>query len=137
MEYYIVSFFISIVIFIFVYLYDYKSSGNNENQNQYENQFENQNQNQNETSKSLFSTNNILLFIIIYIVSTIISFYTTTSALSLSGFIPIFLLNLFKPPIQAPPLIKDNGEGDEIDPKILSKITDNLDIGFKPPDDTN
>ena len=131
MEYYIVSFFISIVIFIFVYLYDYKSSGNNENQNQYENQ------NQNETSKSLFSTNNILLFIIIYIVSTIISFYTTTSALSLSGFIPIFLLNLFKPPIQAPPLIKDNGEGDEIDPKILSKITDNLDIGFKPPDDTN
>ena len=131
MEYYIVSFFISIVIFIFVYLYDYKSSGNNENQNQYENQ------NQNETSKSLFSTNNILLFIIIYIVSTIISFYTTTSALSLSGFIPIFLLNLFKPPIQAPPLIKDNGEGDEIDPKILSKITDNLDIGFKPPDDIN
>lgn len=133
MEYYIVSFFISIVIFIFVYLYDYKSSGNNENQNQYENQFENQN----ETSKSLFSTNNILLFIIIYIVSTIISFYTTTSALSLSGFIPIFLLNLFKPPIQAPPLIKDNGDGDEIDPKILSKITDNLDIGFKPPDDIN
>ena len=133
MEYYIVSFFISIVIFIFVYLYDYKSSGNNENQNQYENQYENQNQN--ETSKSLFSTNNILLFIIIYIVATIISFYTTTSALSLSGFIPIFLLNLFKPPIQAPPLIKDNGEGDEIDPKILSKITDNLDIGFKPPDD--
>jgi len=131
MEYYIVSFFISIVIFIFVYLYDYKSSDNNENQ--YDNQYENQN----ESSKSLFSTNNILLFIIIYIVSTIISFYTTTSALSLSGFIPIFLLNLFKPPIQAPPLIKDNGEGDEIDPKILSKITDNLDIGFKPPDDTN
>ena len=131
MEYYIVSFFISIVIFIFVYLYDYKSSDNNENQ--YDNQYENQN----ESSKSLFSTNNILLFIIIYIVSTIICFYTTTSALSLSGFIPIFLLNLFKPPIQAPPLIKDNGDGDEIDPKILSKITDNLDIGFKPPDDTN
>jgi magnesium-transporting ATPase (P-type) len=131
MEYYIVSFFISIVIFIFVYLYDYKSSDNNENQ--YDNQYENQN----ESSKSLFSTNNILLFIIIYIVSTIICFYTTTSALSLSGFIPIFLLNLFKPPIQAPPLIKDNGDGDEIDPKILSKITDNLDIGFKPPDNTN
>jgi uncharacterized membrane protein SpoIIM required for sporulation len=134
MEYYIVSFFISIVIFIFVYLYDYKSSVNNENNdNQYDNQYENQN----ESSKSLFSTNNILLFIIIYIVSTIICFYTTSSALSLSGFIPIFLLNLFKPPIQAPPLIKDNGDGDEIDPKILSKITDNLDIGFKPPDDTN
>jgi uncharacterized membrane protein SpoIIM required for sporulation len=134
MEYYIVSFFISIVIFIFVYLYDYKSSVNNENN---ENQYDNQYENQNESSKSLFSTNNILLFIIIYIVSTIICFYTTSSALSLSGFIPIFLLNLFKPPIQAPPLIKDNGDGDEIDPKILSKITDNLDIGFKPPDDTN
>jgi len=35
--------------------------------------------------------------------------------------------------MQAPPLIKDNGDGDEIDPKILSKINDVLDIGFTPP----
>ena len=45
----------------------------------------------------------------------------------------MILINLFKAPVQAPPLIKDNGEGDEIDPKILSKINDNIDIGFTPP----
>lgn len=130
MEYYIVSFFISIVIFVFVYLYDYKSSdniNNNENLNIDDN---------NEITKPLFTTNNILLFIIIYIVSTIISFYTFTSSISLTGLYnlcPLILLNLFKPPMQAPPLIKDNGDGDEIDPKILSKINDVLDIGFTPP----
>jgi|688.fasta_scaffold1607211_1 magnesium-transporting ATPase (P-type) len=133
MEYYIISFFISIVIFVFVYLYDYKSVNNN-NYNGYDNN--NYDVNGNEDKKPLFSTNNILLFVIIYIVSTIISFYSFTSSISLSGLYnlcPIFLINLFKPPVQAPPLIKDNGDGDEIDPKILSKITDTIDIGFTPP----
>ena len=124
MEYCIISFIISIIIFIFVYLYDYKPSSNNDI-NDYENN--------NDNEKSLFTTNNILLFVIIYIVSTIISFYAFTSSISLSSIVPIFILNLFKPPMQAPPLIKDNGEGDEIDPKILSKINDTLDIGFAPP----
>jgi len=134
MEYYIISFFISIVIFVFVYLYDYKSDNNeygNSNIDKTYNNIDNIDNN-----KSLFTTNNILLFIIIYIVSTIISFYTFTSSISLSGLYslcPIMLLNLFKPPTQAPPLIKDNGDGDEIDPKILSKINDVLDIGFTPP----
>jgi magnesium-transporting ATPase (P-type) len=133
MEYYIISFFICIVIFVFVYLYDYKSVNNN-NYNNYNNN--NYDVNGNEDKKPLFSTNNILLFVIIYIVSTIISFYSFTSSISLSGLYnlcPIFLINLFKPPVQAPPLIKDNGDGDEIDPKILSKITDTIDIGFTPP----
>lgn len=129
MEYYIVSFIISIIIFIFVYLYDYKSTVNND----INNNDNNDNNYNDETTKPLFSTNNILLFIIIYIVSTIISFYATTSSLSISGFIPVFLLNLFTPPIQVPSIIKENG--DEIDPTILNKINDNIDIGFLPPDD--
>jgi magnesium-transporting ATPase (P-type) len=149
MEYYIISFFISIVIFVFVYLYDYKSVNNdnyndngnvnyNDNANGYDNN--NYDVNGNEDRKPLFTTNNILLFVIIYIVSTIISFYTFTSSISLSGLYnlcPIFLINLFKPPLQAPPLIKDNGDGDEIDPKILSKITDTIDIGFTPPEEND
>jgi magnesium-transporting ATPase (P-type) len=145
MEYYIISFFISIVIFVFVYLYDYKSVNNdngninyNDNVNGYDNN--NYDVNGNEDRKPLFTTNNILLFVIIYIVSTIISFYTFTSSISLSGLYnlcPIFLINLFKPPQQAPPLIKDNGDGDEIDPKILSKITDTIDIGFTPPEEND
>jgi magnesium-transporting ATPase (P-type) len=138
MEYYIISFFISIVIFVFVYLYDYKSDNNDNNNNNNNGNYDNNNYdvNGNEDKKPLFSTNNILLFVIIYIVSTIISFYSFTSSISLSGLYhlcPIFLINLFKPPVQAPPLIKDNGDGDEIDPKILSKITDTIDIGFTPP----
>jgi len=148
MEYYIISFFISIVIFIFVYLYDYKSVNNdncnynngNYNNNGNDNYNDNYDVNGNEDRKPLFTTNNILLFVIIYIVSTIISFYTFTSSISLSGLYnlcPIFLINLFKPPQQAPPLIKDNGDGDEIDPKILSKITDTIDIGFTPPEEND
>jgi|688.fasta_scaffold18463_3 magnesium-transporting ATPase (P-type) len=127
MEYYIVSFFVSIVIFVFVYLYDYKPDNNN---------YDDSNIDNNDNKKPLFTTNNILLFVIIYIVATIVSFYTFTSSISLSGLsglCPMILINLFKPPIQAPPLIKDNGDGDEIDPKILSKINDTLDIGFTPP----
>ena len=157
MEYYIISFFISIVIIVFVYLYDYKSVNNdngnyndngngnyndNGNVNYNDNGYDNNNYdvNGNEDRKPLFTTNNILLFVIIYIVSTIISFYTFTSSISLSGLYnlcPIFLINLFKPPQQAPPLIKDNGDGDEIDPKILSKITDTIDIGFTPPEEND
>ena len=133
MEYYIVSFFISIVIFVFVYLYDYKTS---DNTNNYTNDNYDDNYDNTDNKKPLFSTNNLLLFVIIYIVATIISFYTFTSSISLAGLYglcPMILINLFKAPVQAPPLIKDNGEGDEIDPKILSKINDNIDIGFTPP----
>jgi len=116
MEYYIVSLIISVIIFAIIYSLD---KGNNNNDDEY-------------NKKQLFTSNNILLFVIIYIVATIVSYYIFTSSLSLAGFssiIPIFILNLFKPPAEAPPLINDN---DEIDPKILRKINDNIDIGFMP-----
>jgi hypothetical protein len=125
MEYYIISLIISIVVFIFVYLYDYKKPIYDDQNNIIDN------------DKSLFTKNNFLLFGIIYIVTTIISFYYFTSSISLSTLCPLFILNLFKAPQQSPPLIKDNGHGDEIDPKILNKINDNIDIGFNPPNMIN
>jgi hypothetical protein len=114
MEYYIVSLIISVIIFGIIYSLD---KGNIDDEY---------------NKKQLFTSNNILLFVIIYIVATIVSYYIFTSSLSLAGFssiIPIFILNLFKPPAEAPPLINDN---DEIDPKVLRKINDNIDIGFMP-----
>jgi hypothetical protein len=131
MEYYIISLIISIVVFIFVYLCDYKKPINNNNFN---NNFNNDDDND---DKSLFTKNNLLLFGIIYIVITIICFYVFTSSISLYSLIPLFILNLFKAPEQLPPLIKDNGKGDDIDPKILNKINDNFDIGFNPPNNND
>jgi hypothetical protein len=122
MEYYIISLIISLIVFIIVYLYDYKKPLNNDENNIIENE-----------DRSLFTKNNFLLFGIIYIVITIISFYTFTSSISLSTLCPAFILSLFKAPKQPPTLIN----GDEIDPKILSKITDNIDIGFNPPNMDN
>ena len=135
MEYYIISFFISIIIFIFVYLCDYKKPMNeNENNIIYDDNGYEINQN----DKSLISKNNLLLFGIIYIVITIISFYVFTSSISLSSLCPLFITNLLKVPEQLQPIIKDNvNDDDDIDPKILSKITDNIDIGFNPPNIVN
>ena len=124
MEYYIISLIISLIVFIIVYLYDYKKPLNDDENNIIENE-----------DRSLFTKNNFLLFGIIYIVITIISFYTFTSSISLSTLCPAFILSLFKAPQQPPTLVKDSG--DEIDPKILSKITDNIDIGFNPPNMDN
>lgn len=118
MEYYIVSLVITVIIFGIIYSLD-KGPVANMPEDEY-------------TKKQLFTSNNILLFTIIYIVATIMSYYIFTSSLSLAGLsslVPIFILNLFKPPIEAPPLIANN---DEIDPKILRKINDNIDIGFMP-----
>ena len=132
MEYYIVSLIISVVVFGIIYILDNGNGNDNDNDNGNGNDgynYENGN-----GKKPLFSTNNILLFVIIYIVTTIISYYIFTSSLSfasLSAIIPVFILNLFKPPQEAPPLINDN---DEIDPKILRKINDNIDTGFMPVD---
>jgi magnesium-transporting ATPase (P-type) len=120
MEYYIVSIIISVVIFGIIFSLD---RGTNENYYDEET---------GTYKKPLFSTNNILLFTIIYIVTTIISYYVFTSSVSLSSLqsiVPAFVLNLLKPPQEIPPMINDN---DEIDPKVLRKINDNFDIGFMP-----
>jgi hypothetical protein len=120
-----------------MYLCDYKKPMNeNENNIIYDNNGYEINQN----DKSLFTKNNLLLFGIIYIVITIISFYIFTSSLSLSSLYslcPLFLINLLKTPEPSPTLTKDNIDDDDIDPKILSKINDNIDIGFNPPNMDN
>jgi len=120
MEYYIVSIIISVVIFGIIF-----SLERGTNDNYYDEET-------GTYKKPLFSTNNILLFTIIYIVTTIISYYVFTSSVSLSSLqsiVPAFVLNLLKPPQEIPPMINDN---DEIDPKVLRKINDNIDIGFMP-----
>ena len=120
MEYYIVSIIISVVIFGIIYSLD-----RGVNENYYDEET-------GTYKKPLFSCNNILLFTIIYIVTTIISYYIFTSSISLTSLqsiVPVFILNLLKPPQEVPPMINDN---DEIDPKILRKINDNIDVGFMP-----
>lgn len=123
MEYYIISLIVSIIIFLFIY--------NKNKGNEYENSIMN-----NPPESKILSMKNILLFFIIYIVSTILSFYIFTSSLSISSLCPVFLLNLLTIPPTAN--IDNNIQNykelynDEIDPKILSKINDSIDIGFEP-----
>ena len=112
MEYYIISFFVSLLIFMFVY----EKNDNNEEDP--------------ENKKSFFSINNLMLFTIIYIVMTIFGFYTKT--INLSAFLPAFLIDLLKTPIEVDKEVIENNK-DELDPKTISKITDNIDIGFMPP----
>jgi quinol-cytochrome oxidoreductase complex cytochrome b subunit len=117
MEYYIISFFVSLVIFIFVY----EKNDNNDEQDP-------------DNKKSIFSLNNFMLFIIIYIVITIFSFYTKT--INLAVFLPAFIIDILKTPDVVDKEIIENNK-DELDPKTISKITDNIDIGFMPPIEEN
>jgi len=121
MEYYYISLIITIIIFIIIYLIDKKKPEEDE-------------ENYEINNKTLFNTNNILLFGIIYIVTTIISFYTFTSSFNLNSLMPLFLLNLVKipEPIKEEKII-NNIDLEEIDPKVLNKINDNINIGFNPP----
>jgi quinol-cytochrome oxidoreductase complex cytochrome b subunit len=116
MEYYIISFFVSLVIFIFVY----EKNDNNEQDP--------------DNKKSIFSLNNFMLFTIIYIVMTIFGFYTKT--INLAAFLPAFMIDILKTPVVVDKEVIENNK-DELDPKTISKITDNIDIGFMPPVEEN
>lgn len=113
MEYYIISFFVSLAIFVFVY----EKNDNNDEENP-------------DNKKSIFSLNNFMLFTIIYIVITIFGFYTKT--INLAAFLPAFFLDILKTPDVVDKEVIENNK-DELDPKTISKITDNIDIGFIPP----
>ncbi len=108
MEYYILSFVISIFIFIIIQFIEYNKNNNEQDLN-YE-------------PYNLFKISNILLFLIIYLVFTIGFFYLKPSLPSLFNF---NINNNTNTKI-------DGGEKEEIDPKVLSKITDNFDTGFAP-----
>jgi len=112
MEYYIVSLFISVIIFLFVY--EKKEVYNNEDNTLQE--------------TTILTLNNLMLFVVIYIVLTIFAFYTKT--IKITNFIPSFLTDLVK----VPDVNKENIYNiDDVDPKTISKINDNIDIGFIPP----
>jgi hypothetical protein len=75
---------------------------------------------------TIYTINNCLLFIIVYVVCTIIAHYVYTANIDFSFFSQKTLKENIK---QA-----DNitGGNNNIDPKILSKITDNFNVGFEP-----
>ena len=113
MEYYIISFFISLVIFLFVYEKKVDNDDSEEN-----------------NKKGLFSLNNLMLFTIIYIVITIFGFYTKT--IKFESVLPAFITDILKTPTVVDKDVVETNN-DELDPKTISKITDNIDIGFMPP----
>jgi TM2 domain-containing membrane protein YozV len=110
MKYYFVSLFITIIIFIIIQYLEY-----NKKVEDYENQ----------EPYNLFSLNNLLLFIIIYIVLTTGLFYLNGSNTNFFSFLEI--------PNKSNVNNNNNNEiKTDIDPKVLSKINDNFDTGFAP-----
>jgi len=112
MKYYFFSFIIAIIIFIIIQYLEY-------NKQKAENELE-------QEPYNLFTIANLLLFIIIYLVVTIGLFYLNASNINLFSF------------LELPNKTSTNGGNinqdvkEDIDPKILSKINDNFDIGFAP-----
>jgi hypothetical protein len=117
MEYYLISLIITIIIFSIMQLYEYNKI------NKY---IEENGDNYYIEPYSLFNMNNLLLIIILYIVITISCYYLNVSKWK-------FFDNIKK----VVEIKKVGGEeikitNNDIDPKILSKINDNFDVGFEP-----
>ena len=127
MEYYLISLIISIIVFSLIQYYEYNRISN-ENQNE--------NSNENYQTYSLFTTSNYLLFGIIYLLITIISYYLYSSNLK--------IMNLFtsKKNNINDNIINNNIHNnihnneitikDDINPEVISKIQDNFDTGLDP-----
>jgi len=111
MKYYFLSFFITIIIFLIIQYFEY-----NKKYDEYENY----------EPYSFFSLSNLLLFIIIYIVSTTGLFYLNVSNTNFFSFLEI------SNKTSNNNTINTNDIKTDIDPKILSKINDNFDTGFAP-----
>ena len=74
---------------------------------------------------NLFHSNNILLFIVIYIVGTVICYYINTSNIDISKYLSISFISGMKPSGTTNDVINNIQIKDEIDPRVLSKINDN------------
>jgi len=118
MEYYLLSFVISIIIFILIQIYEYNRI-NNEIQN-------NQNNYYIEPYEFL-SINNAILFIILYIVLTIASYYLNYKSIDLS-----FISNFIKGGGSSS--TSTNNQTNEVNPQVISKITESHKVGFEPYD---
>ena len=117
MEYYLIALIITIVVFFVIQIYEY---------NKIKRYIEENGENYNIEPYSLLNMNNLLLIVILYIVSTISCYYLNVSKWK--------IFNNIKKVVE----IKKTG-GEEItmdvedfDPKILSKINDNFNVGFEP-----
>jgi len=117
MKYYLIAFLLSLVLFAIIQFIEYNNSKNNDliEKEQY----------------SLFTLNNLLLFVIIFIVITIASFYLSPMISNFN-----FNLNSFNFNQKGGnPNANANANPttiEEIDPKILAKINDNFEVGFEP-----
>jgi hypothetical protein len=121
MEYYFISFLISLVIFIIIQFIEYFK---------HLNEIKNNSDNYYIEPYTPFKLNNVFLFIIIYIVFTIGCYYLNPSNLKTLDFIDFNKFiggNSNNNNKQSQNDIKN-----DIDPKILSKINDNFKVGFEP-----
>lgn len=117
MEYYLISLIITIVIFGVIQVYEY---------NKIKRYIEENGENYYIEPYSLFNMNNLLLIVILYIVSTISCYYLNVSKWK--------IFDNIKKVVE---IKKTGGEEikvvmEDIDPKILSKINDNFNVGFEP-----
>jgi hypothetical protein len=115
MEYYLISFIISFIIFGLIQIYEYKKI--NEKDDNYE-------------KYSLMNMNNALLILVLYIVITITCYYLNISNLK-------FFKKVVEVKKTSGGTTADTMDIEEFDPKILSKINDNFNVGFEPFDDTS
>jgi len=80
---------------------------------------------QNNVNYDLFTLNNLLIFVILYIIITIIFFFISTGSSN-------NLNKLQKGGVDGGDILKDY-----IDPNILHKVPDNINIGIDPGYDSN
>jgi hypothetical protein len=123
MEYYILSLIISFIIFAILQFIEYRKINHEINNNENDYYIEPYN---------LFHINNLLLFIVIYIVLTVACFYLNTSNLSLSKYLPLSFQSNTNKTEGGSNNINNLHIKEEIDPRVLSKINDNFNVGFEP-----
>jgi hypothetical protein len=113
MQYYLISFIVAIFIFAIIQYLEYNKY-NNDEENVYNEPY------------TIYTINNCLLFVIIYVVITIIAYYVYSANIDFS-----FLSQKSAKQVETTAQMT-GGDNDTIDPKVLSKITDNFNVGFEP-----
>jgi hypothetical protein len=126
MEYYLISLVITIFIFGIIQIYEYNKNKREIDENVNNFYIE---------PYSLFSMNNMLLLVILYIVFTIGAYYLNVSKWKFPNLNKMMVGGDFNRiskdiPKDMNGMMKEIKE--DIDPKILSKINDNFDVGFEP-----
>ena len=126
MEYYLISLVITIFIFGIIQIYEYNKNKREIDENVNNFYIE---------PYSLFSMNNMLLLVILYIVFTIGAYYLNVSKWKFPDLNKMMVGGDFNGiskdiPKDMNGMVKEIKE--DIYPKILSKINDNFDVGFEP-----